>query len=148
MFSENLLDRKSRELLETAKSIASKNQDSMVDTDHLLMAFISKEDNPLVKIIEKRGIDTKSLKENITNYIQDLYSQINKAVSEYTDYIKNLYSQLSQVRTQALEIYRELKKNKSSKRKIKKRAILRIKLFLWWRVKVRVRETFYIRKTT
>jgi ATP-dependent Clp protease ATP-binding subunit ClpB len=120
MFSENLLDRKSRELLETAKSIASKNQDSMVDTDHLLMAFISKEDNPLVKIIEKRGIDTKSLKENITNYIQDLYSQINKAVSEYTDYIKNLYSQLSQVRTQALEIYRELKEIKAQKERLKR----------------------------
>ncbi len=120
MFSENLLDKKAMEILETAKGISVKNNDSMVDTDHLLLAFLSKDDSPLLKILEKRGIDKKSLKENINSYLQDLYSQVNKAVSDYTDYIKNLYSQLSQVRTQTLEIYKELKDIKAQKERLKR----------------------------
>ncbi|MGC8869161.1 MAG: AAA family ATPase [Sulfurihydrogenibium sp.] len=120
MFSENLLERKSREILESAKSIAIRNNDSMVDTDHLLLALIGKEDSPLLKILEKRGIDKKSLQESVNNYLQDLYSQVNKAVSEYTDYVKNIYNQLSQVRNQALEIYKELKDIKTQKERLKR----------------------------
>ena len=54
MFSENLLEKKAKDLLEQAKSIAFKNNDSMVDTDHLLLALISKDDSPLLKILEKK----------------------------------------------------------------------------------------------
>ncbi len=120
MFSENLLDKKAKEILELSKSIASKNNDSMVDTDHLLLALISKDDSPLLKILEKRGIDKKSLKENITNYLNDFYSQINKAIEDYTNYIKNLQSQLSQARNQALEIYKELKDIRVQKDRLKR----------------------------
>jgi Clp amino terminal domain. len=59
MFSENLLERKAKDLLEQAKSIASKNNDSMVDTDHLLLALISKDDSPLLKILEREVLTRK-----------------------------------------------------------------------------------------
>ncbi len=120
MFSENLLDKKAKEILELSKSIAVKNNDSMVDTDHLLLALISKGDSPLMKILEKRGIDKKALKENITNYLNDIYNQINKAVEDYSNYLKNLQSQLSQARNQASEIYKELKYIKTQKEKLKR----------------------------
>jgi len=120
MFSENLLERKAKDLLEQAKSIASKNNDSMVDTDHLLLALISKDDSPLLKILEKRGIDKKALKENITSYLNDIYSQINKAVEDYSNYLKNLQSQLTQARNQALEIYKELGNVKAQKERLKR----------------------------
>jgi ATP-dependent Clp protease ATP-binding subunit ClpB len=120
MFSENLLERKAKDLLEQAKSIAFKNNDSMVDTDHLLLALISKDDSPLLKILEKRGIDKKALKENIRSYLNDIYSQINKAVEDYSNYLKNLQSQLTQARNQALEIYKELRNVKAQKERLKR----------------------------
>jgi ATPases with chaperone activity, ATP-binding subunit len=92
----------------------------MVDTDHLLLALISKDDSPLLKILEKRGIDKKALKENITSYLNDIYSQINKAVEDYSNYLKNLQSQLTQVRNQALEIYKELRNVKAQKERLKR----------------------------
>ncbi|WP_299239568.1 AAA family ATPase [Sulfurihydrogenibium sp.] len=120
MFSENLLEKKAKDLLEQAKSIALKNNDSMVDTDHLLLALISKDDSPLLKILEKRGIDKKALKENITSYLNDIYSQINKAVEDYSNYLKTLQSQLTQARNQALEIYKELRNVKAQKERLKR----------------------------
>lgn len=120
MFSENLLDKKAKEILELSKSIAAKNNDSMIDTDHLLLALISKDNSPLLKILEKRGIDKKALKENITNYLNNIYNQINKAVADYSNYIKNLQSQLSQARNQALEIYKELRDIRTQKERLKR----------------------------
>ena len=120
MFSENLLERKAKDLLEQAKSIASKNNDSMVDTDHLLLALISKDESPLLKILEKRGIDKKALRENITSYLNNYYSQISKAVEDFSNYLKNLQSQLTQARNQALEIYKELRNVKAQKESLKR----------------------------
>lgn len=120
MFSENLLERKAKDLLEQAKSIASKNNDSMVDTDHLLLALISKDESPLLKILEKRGIDKKALRENITSYLNNYYSQISKAVEDFSNYLKNLQSQLTQARNQALEIYKELRNVKAQKERLKR----------------------------
>ncbi len=129
MFSENLLEKKAKDVLEQAKSIAFKNNDSMVDTDHLLLALISKDDSPLLKILEKRGIDKKALKENITSYLNDIYSQINKDVEDYSNYLKNLQSQLTQARNQALEIYKELRNVKAQKEKLKKDLFYERKFF-------------------
>jgi len=129
MFSENLLEKKAKDVLEQAKSIAFKNNDSMVDTDHLLLALILKDDSPLLKILEKRGIDKKALKENITSYLNDIYSQINKDVEDYSNYLKNLQSQLTQARNQALEIYKELRNVKAQKEKLKKDLFYERKFF-------------------
>ncbi|MEZ0323631.1 MAG: AAA family ATPase [Hydrogenothermaceae bacterium] len=120
MFSENLLDKKSREILETAKSIARRNNDPLVDTDHLLLALIQRDDSPLIKILEKRGIDKKSLEENIQSYLNDIYSQIDKAVNDYVNYLKNLQSQLNEVRSQTLNIYKELRDVKAEKDRIRR----------------------------
>lgn len=120
MFSENLLDAKSRNLLEKAKSIAERQSDPILDTDHLLLALIEQDDSPLLKILEKRGVDKKSLKENVKSYLNDIYSQIDKAIDDYTNYLKNLQNQLTNLRTKALELYRELKDIKAEKERIKR----------------------------
>ncbi|EEP60333.1 AAA family ATPase [Sulfurihydrogenibium yellowstonense] len=120
MFSENLLEKKAKDLLEQAKSIAFKNNDSMVDTDHLLLALISKDDSPLLKILEKRGIDKKALRENITSYLNNYYSQISKAVEDFVNYIKSIQPQLIEKRNQAIEINKELRNVKIHKERLKR----------------------------
>lgn len=120
MFSENLLDKKSRELVERAKAIAQRQSDPMVDTDHLLLALIEREDSPLLKILEKRGIDKKALKENIQSYLTDIYSQIDRAIEDYTNYLKNLQNQLTDIRAKALDVYRELKDIKAEKERLRR----------------------------
>ncbi len=118
MFSENLLDSRSKEFLEQAKNIAKQRGDRLVDTDHLLLALISKKDSPIVKVLEKRGIDTKDLVQKINGYLNDLYSQIDKSVREYIDYLKNLQNQLGNVRNSILQIQQELKKIASAKKQL------------------------------
>ncbi|HIE59533.1 MAG TPA: ATP-dependent Clp protease ATP-binding subunit [Persephonella sp.] len=118
MFSENLLDQKSKEILETAKSNANARKDRLVDTDHLLLAIISKKDFPLVKVLEKRGIDTKDLIQKIQEYLNDLYSQIDKSTREYIDYLKNLQNQLSQVKANINQITTEIQKVAQAKRQL------------------------------
>ncbi|NPA58787.1 MAG: AAA domain-containing protein [Aquificae bacterium] len=118
MFSENLLDKRSKEFLENAKFLAQKRKDKLVDTDHLLLALISKEDSPLRKVLEKRGIDTKDLRKKIEEYLHDLYSQIDKSVAEYINYIKDLQNQLTQIRNEILKIQEELKKVAAAKKQL------------------------------
>ncbi|RUM49637.1 MAG: ATP-dependent Clp protease ATP-binding subunit [Hydrogenothermus sp.] len=118
MFSENLLDQKSKEILESAKSNANARKDRLVDTDHLLLAIISKKDSPLVKVLEKRGIDTKDLIQKIQEYLNDLYSQIDKSTREYIDYLKNLQNQLSQVKANINQITEEIQKVAQAKRQL------------------------------
>ncbi|WP_457634807.1 AAA family ATPase [Persephonella sp.] len=118
MFSENLLDKRSKEFLDTARSIAEKRGDRLVDTDHLLIAFISKEDSPLRKVLEKRGIDTKDLKGKIQEYLNDLYAQIDKSTNEYINYIRDLQRQLAGVKNDILKIQEELKKISSAKKQL------------------------------
>ncbi|WP_457639008.1 AAA family ATPase [Persephonella sp.] len=118
MFSENLLDKRSKEFLENAKFLAEKRKDKLVDTDHLLLAFISKEDSPLRKVLEKRGIDTKDLRQKIEEYLNDLYSQIDKSTQEYINYIRDLQRQLTQVKNDILKIQEELKKIASAKKQL------------------------------
>ncbi len=118
MFSENLLDSRSKEYIESAKKIAQQRGDRLVDTDHLLLALISKKDSPIVKVLEKRGIDTKDLVKKINEYLNDLYSQIDKSVREYIDYLKNLQTQLTQVKNNVQQIQNELKKVISAKKQL------------------------------
>ncbi len=118
MFSENLLDGRSKEYLESAKKIAQQRGDRLVDTDHLLLALIGKKDSPIVKVLEKRGIDTKDLVQKINEYLNDLYSQIDKSVREYVDYLRNLQNQLTQVKGSIQQIQQELKKVINAKKRL------------------------------
>jgi len=118
MFSENLLDKKSKEILEDAKELAKQRKDKLVDTDHLLLSLISKESSPLRKLLEKRGIDTKDLKKKIEEYLKELYSQIDKSTKEYIQYIKDLQNQLTQIKNEILKIQEELKKVAAAKKQL------------------------------
>ncbi|WP_457626833.1 AAA family ATPase [Persephonella sp.] len=118
MFSENLLDKRSREFLENAKFLAEKRKDKLVDTDHLLLSFISREDSPLRKVLEKRGIDTKDLRQKIEEYLNDLYSQIDKSTADYIRYIKDLQNQLTGIKNEILKIQEELKKIAGAKKQL------------------------------
>ena len=118
MFSENLLDNRSKDYLEEAKQIAQRRGDRLVDTDHLLLALISKKDSPIVKVLEKRGIDTKDLVQKINEYLNDLYSQIDKSIKEYTDYLRNLQNQLTQVKGNVQKIQSQLKEVLRAKKQL------------------------------
>ncbi len=118
MFSENLLDSRSKNYLEEAKQIAQRRGDRLVDTDHLLLALISKKDSPIVKVLEKRGIDTKDLVQKINEYLNDLYSQIDKSIKEYTDYLRNLQNQLTQVKGNVQKIQSQLKEVLRAKKQL------------------------------
>ena len=118
MFSENLLDSRSKEVLELAKNIAQQRNDKLVDTDHLLLALLQTKDSPLVKVLEKRGIDTKDLQQKVNEYLNDVYGQLDKAVREYIEYLRTLQSQLSQVKSSVQQITSELKKIKKAEREL------------------------------
>jgi len=118
MFSENLLDAKSKEILENAKANANMRKDRLVDTDHLLLALITKKDSPLVKVLEKRGIDTKDLVQKVQEYLNDLYSQIDKSTREYIEFLRDLQNQLSQVKNSISQITAELQKVAQAKKQL------------------------------
>ncbi len=118
MFSENLLDSRSKEFLDNAKDIAKNRGDRLVDTDHLLLALISKKDSPIVKVLEKRGIDTKDLKQKIEEHLEELYKQIDKSTKEYIEYLKDLQNQLTQVKNNIAQLQSELKKISTAKRQL------------------------------
>ncbi len=118
MFSENLLDVRSKNILDKAKSLAKERGDRLVDTDHLLMALLSTKDSPLIKVLEKRGIDTKDLKEKIKENLNDLYKQVDKSTNEYIEYLQNLKSQLTQVKSSITKIQEELKRILATKRQL------------------------------
>jgi len=118
MFSENLLDSRSKEYLDNAKSIAKSRGDRLVDTDHLLLALISKPDSPIVKVLEKRGIDTKDLKQKIEEHLEELYKQVDKSTQEYIEYLKDLKNQLTQVKNTIAQLQEELKKIAAAKKQL------------------------------
>ncbi len=118
MFSENLLDSRSKEVLELAKKIANQRNDKLVDTDHLLLAVLEAKDSPLIKVLEKRGIDTKDLKGKINEYLNDIYGQVDKAIREYIDYLRTLQGQLSQVKSNIQQISTELQKIKRAEKEL------------------------------
>jgi len=118
MFSENLLDVRSKKILDRAKSLAKERGDRLIDTDHLLMALLSTKDSPLIKVLEKRGIDTKDLKEKIKENLNDLYKQVDKSTNEYIEYLQNLKSQLTSVKGSLTKIQEELKRILATKRQL------------------------------
>ena len=118
MFSENLLDVRSKEILERAKSIAKDRNDRLTDTDHLLMAMLTAKDNPLTKVLEKRGIDTKDLRAKIEENLSELYKQIDKSTKEYIDYLQDLKNQLTEIKGSITQIQEELKRVLAAKKQL------------------------------
>jgi len=118
MVNENMLSKKSKEYLDLAKEIAKKYGDYKVDTDHLLLAFLSDKESPLYKIIEKRGIDTKNLREQIVKHLQQLYDQINKAVESEAKRLIDLRAEIIRLKSDLSGIENELKSIEAEKKRL------------------------------
>ncbi len=118
MFSENLLSARSLEYLNRAKDLARKRGDSKVDTDHLFLLMLSDEKSPLSKYIEKRGVDVKSFYKKVSEYIEKLHAQINKAVQQEAQHLIDLRSKIMQVKSDIGQVQIELDKIKRAKERL------------------------------
>ncbi len=119
MFSENLLSAGSLSYLNKAKELARSRGDTKVDTDHLLLVFLMEEKSPLVKYLEKRGVDAKGLYRKIYEYIEKLSSQINRAVEQEATHLIDLRSKVMQVKSDIGQVQIELQKVRNAKERIK-----------------------------
>ncbi len=118
MVSENLFSAKSLEYIERAKEIAKELGDSKVDTDHLLLSLLSDESSPLVKFLEKRGIERKEFLKKAREYLESLRSQIEKAVEQEARHLINLRSQIMEVKSNLGNIQTELERIRKTKERL------------------------------
>ena len=118
MVSENLFSAKSLEYIERAKEIAKELGDSKVDTDHLLLSLLSDESSPLVKFLEKRGIERKEFLKKVREYLESLRSQIEKAVEQEARHLINLRSQIMEVKSNLGNIQTELERIRKTKERL------------------------------
>ena len=118
MVSENLFSAKALEYVNRAKEIAREMNDTKVDTDHLLMALLSDEGSPLVKFLEKRGIERNEFLKKVREYVQNLKGQIEKAVDQEAKHLINLRSQIMQVKSDIGNVQAELERIKETKERI------------------------------
>ncbi|RUM28880.1 MAG: ATP-dependent Clp protease ATP-binding subunit [Aquifex sp.] len=132
MISENLFSAKSLEYLEKAKEIAKESKDTKVDTDHLLIAFLLDEKSPLSKFIEKKGIDRKEFLRRVREYLENLRSQLEKAVETEAQNLINLRTQIMEVKSNIGNIQSELSKIKRAKEKLLKEIDYAKRYGDWW----------------
>jgi len=118
--NENMFSQKSKEYLSLAKEIAKKYNDYKIDTDHLLLAFLSEKESLLYKIIEKRGIDTENLRNQIVKNLEQLYSQIDKAVESETQRLINLRADIIQIKGNISELQNELKRIEEEEKRLQR----------------------------
>ncbi len=79
----------SQKLLNLAQKIAQERQESVVDTDHLLLAlFELKDRNPFRRWLEKRGIAPEAVEEQLRKALNDFYSQLDPSVDSYRQAIQ------------------------------------------------------------
>ncbi len=79
----------SQRLLQRAQRIAQDRQESVVDTDHLLLAlFELKERNPFRRWLEKRGIAPEAVEEQLRKALNDFYAQLDQSVDSYRQAIQ------------------------------------------------------------
>ncbi len=120
MISENLFSARSLEFLEKAKEIARQQGDTKVDTDHLLLSLLSEEGSPLVKFLEKRGIERRELLRKIRDYLDNLREQLDKAVQQEANHLIELRSQVMQIKSNIGGVQSELAKIRSAKEKLRR----------------------------
>ncbi len=120
MISENLFSARSLEFLEKAKEIARQQGDTKVDTDHLLLSLLSEEGSPLVKFLEKRGIERRELLRKIRDYLDNLREQLDRAVQQEANHLIELRSQVMQIKSNIGGVQSELAKIRSAKEKLRR----------------------------
>ncbi len=74
----------SQNLLRVAQKIAQDRQESITDTDHLLLAlFELKDRNPFRRWLEKRGIAPEAVEEQLRKALEGFYAQLDQSVESY-----------------------------------------------------------------
>ncbi|WP_461832498.1 AAA family ATPase [Aquifex sp.] len=134
MISENLFSAKSLEYLEKAKEIAKEFKDTKVDTDHLMLAFLSDEKSPLTKYLEKRGIDRREFLKRVREYLDNLRSQLEKAIDAEAQSLINLRTQIMEVKSNIGNVQSELSRIKSAKERLLKELDYARRYGDWWSV--------------
>ncbi len=119
MISENLFSARSLGYLDRAKEIARQQGDTKVDTDHLLIALLSDEKSPLAKFLEKRGVERREFLKKVSEHLQSLKEQIDKAVQQEAKYLINLRSQVMQVKSDIGGVQSELGKIRRAKERLR-----------------------------
>ncbi len=120
MISENLFSAKALEYIEKAKNLAKEEGDTKVDTDHLLIAFLSDENSPLSRYVERRGIDRKELLNRVKEYILNIKEQLEKAIEQEAKHLINLRSQIMQVKSDIGGVQAELEKIRRAKSQLER----------------------------
>ncbi|HIQ31746.1 MAG TPA: ATP-dependent Clp protease ATP-binding subunit, partial [Aquifex aeolicus] len=118
MISENLFSAKALEYLNEAKEIAKSEGDTRVDTDHLLVALLSREDSPLSKFLEKKGISRTEFLSKVKEHLSKLKEQIDKAVQQEANHLIELRSQIMAVKSDLGSVRGELERLERTKRRI------------------------------
>jgi len=83
------------------------------------MALLSDEKSALAKYLEKRGIDVKGLYGKVSEYLDKLSSQINKAVDQEAKHLIDLRSKIMQVKSDIGQLQIEFDKVKRAKERIR-----------------------------
>jgi len=120
MISENLFSAKSLEFLERAKEIARQQQDTRVDTDHLLLSLLSDEGSPLSRFLERRGIERREFLKKVREYLRSLKDQIDKAVQQEARQLIDLRTQIMQIKSSVGNVQTELRKITGAKERIRR----------------------------
>ena len=120
MVNENMFSQKAKEYINLAKEVAKKYKDYKADTDHLLIALLSDKESPLYKIIEKRGIDTKNLRQQIIQHLEQLYEQIDKAVESEAQRLINLRAEIIRIKNDIAQLQEEIKSIEREKKRLQR----------------------------
>ena len=132
MISENLFSAKSLEYLERAKEIAKEFGDTKVDTDHLLISFLSDEKSSLSKYLERRGIERKEFLKRVREYLENLKEQINKAVEAEAQNLINLRTQIMEVKSNLGNLISQLREIERAKERIRRELEDARRYGDWW----------------
>jgi ATP-dependent Clp protease ATP-binding subunit ClpB len=84
------------------------------------LAFLSDKESPLYKIIEKRGIDTKNLRQQIVSHLEQLYEQIDKAVESEAQRLINLRAEIIRIKSDIAQLQQELQALEKEKKRLQK----------------------------
>jgi len=120
MFSENILSARSLEYINRAKELARSQQDTKVDTDHLLMVMLADEKSALRKYLERRGIEPKEFLKRLGEYLNRVKGQIQKVAEQEAKHLIDLRSKIMQIKSDIGQVQIELEKIRRAKEDVKR----------------------------
>jgi len=115
-----MLSAKSLEYLNRAKELARSQQDTKVDTDHLLLVMLADEKSALRKYLERRGIEPKEFLKRIGDYLNKVKSQIQKVAEQEAKHLIDLRSKIMQIKSDIGQVQIELERLKRAKEELKR----------------------------